>query len=61
LAFSEQAYEEIRLMYSHIIKINNKAITAFKTTDFDLAREVMADDKKIDRLEKKLRVFRPPA
>ena len=55
LVFSDQAFKEIQQMYEQTIKISNKAITAFQTTDFSLAREVIRDDREIDRLEKKLR------
>jgi len=55
LVFSDKAIEDIKLMYTKTLDINNKAATAFKTTDLSLAREVITDDIEINRLEKKLR------
>ena len=53
--FSESASEELKDMYGKVRNMVSKATVAFKTRNRALAREIVADDFEIDRLEKKLR------
>lgn len=55
LVFSDQAMEDIRRMYAEVKDIMTKAVTAFAGGDRQLARQVMAADRKIDQMEKQLR------
>ncbi|WP_091351187.1 Na/Pi cotransporter family protein [Anaerobranca gottschalkii] len=53
--FSDKAREEIREMYEAVLKMTNKAITALKENNLELARQVVEEDDIVDELEKKLR------
>ncbi|MTI93968.1 MAG: Na/Pi cotransporter family protein [Firmicutes bacterium] len=53
--FSEAAVEEVKEMYDKVQAITAKAVTAFRSKNLALAREVLIDDNEIDRLEKRLR------
>lgn len=55
LVFSEEAIAEIKMMHAQVIENVVKAMTAFETNDLALAREVIAADRNIDRMEKRLR------
>jgi phosphate:Na+ symporter len=53
--FSDKAREEIKEMYEAVLKMTNKAITALKENNLELARQVVEEDDIVDELEKKLR------
>lgn len=53
--FSESATEELNDMFAKVRNMTAKAIAAFRARNKTLAREILADDNEIDRLEKKLR------
>lgn len=55
LPFTEAALEELKLLYSKVDAVINKAIRAFESEDFTLALEVIDDDDEIDEMEKELR------
>lgn len=53
--FSESAVEEIKEMYTKVRNMTTKAITAYRSKNKALAREILIDDNEIDRMEKRLR------
>lgn len=53
--FSESALEELRDMSAKVRNMVTKAIAAFRARNKALAREILADDFEVDRLEKMLR------
>ncbi|MGB4681517.1 MAG: PhoU domain-containing protein, partial [Dethiobacteria bacterium] len=55
LPFSEQAIEELSLIYEKINIMLERAIQAFEKEDKALARMVMVEDDEVDLLEKVLR------
>ncbi|SFH53725.1 phosphate:Na+ symporter [Tindallia magadiensis] len=56
LTFSEIAIKEIKEISDLTIEAYEKALTAMKTLDINMIEEVLALEKKVDKLEKKLRV-----
>ncbi|MFY9384545.1 MAG: PhoU domain-containing protein, partial [Dethiobacteria bacterium] len=55
LPFSEQAIEELSLIYEKINIMLERAIQAFETENKALARMVMVEDDEVDLMEKVLR------
>jgi phosphate:Na+ symporter len=55
LPFSDQALEEIDLIYNKVHAMLGQAIKAFETEDKSLAREVVREDDAVDLMEKNLR------
>ncbi|KNF10135.1 putative Na/Pi-cotransport protein [Gottschalkia purinilytica] len=55
LWFSDDAIEELRLMFDKIQELYKNALLAFKTADPDIARKVIRDEDEIDVMEKKYR------
>lgn len=55
LAFSDNAFVDIKKMYGLTKNVNTKAVSAFVTNDHLLARQVIREHKEIHHLEKQLR------
>jgi len=55
LNFSEVAIEELRMMYSLVIRAYTDALTAMKNLDGSLAMKVVEIEGKVDHIEKTLR------
>ncbi len=55
LPFSDTALQELQLIYDKVYSTLSKAIKAFELENLDLAREVVAEENEIDRVEKELR------
>lgn len=55
LAFSSEAVEEIKNMYSMVIDTVTKVFTALETLDSVLARAAIISEQDIDRMERRLR------
>ncbi len=55
LAFSSEAMEEIKNMYSMVIDTVTKVFTALETLDSVLARAAIISEQDIDRMERRLR------
>lgn len=55
LPFSDQALEEIELIYNQVKSMLERCAVAFEQEDKALARQVIKEDDEIDRMEKTLR------
>lgn len=55
LAFSSEAVEDIKKMYTLVMDTVSKAVTALETMDPELARQAIVSESNIDRMEKRLR------
>jgi len=53
--FSESAVEELKEMHSKVRNMVARAVAAFRSKNLALAREIIAEDTDVDRMEKNLR------
>lgn len=55
ILFSDEAIEELKIMFDKAEKVYIEAIEAFKTSDIDKAEDVLKLEEEVDYLEKKYR------
>lgn len=55
LWFTDEALEELRIMFDKIDEVFSKALLAFKTADPSVAREVITLEEEVDIMEKEYR------
>ncbi|HLR35994.1 MAG TPA: Na/Pi cotransporter family protein [Tissierellales bacterium] len=56
LLFTDDALDELKIMFDRTEKIYRKAIEAFEEVDYNLSMEVKDSEEKVDELEKEYRV-----
>lgn len=56
LWFTDQAKEELHIMFDKVYNLYKNSLLAFKDTDLELAKEVIIEEDEIDIMEKKYRL-----